>query len=198
MPIPAQPRRAGGWSQGATLAILVLVLAYLLAGRLDSGAPCAQPAPRSVAPQAAVVQTPALAATRLLARARALERTQMAELALAGRLEVAPPPEQLHPGIKLFDAFGRHMTVSMMAAGTKPKIHPQRCDACGICVKNCPAGCYSRATDDAVPTFTGGGCTGCWACYNQCPQGAFSGFASPTGPSAQYQGPAKASRDLFR
>ncbi len=93
-------------------------------------------------------------------------------------------------------AIGRLMTVDKMREGTRIRIDAGRCTRCGTCVQLCPAQCLTRASEEDVPRV-GKTCTGCWTCHNHCPDRAISGWGAPLG-AGRYEGPADASRRLFR
>ncbi len=108
----------------------------------------------------------------------------------------APAPAALWKGNKAMYAIGRMMTMDKMQLATNIRIDAVRCDHCGTCVKLCPVGCLTRASEDEVPTL-GTGCTGCWTCHQHCPQRAISGMGAPHG-AGRYEGPSPTTRDLFR
>ncbi len=116
--------------------------------------------------------------------------------AQAGRIDEAPAPEALHRAALFLDAAGRRIRRELIEPYSRPRFDAQRCDGCGTCVSVCPAHIIVQREEKAVPTV-GHGCTGCFACYNLCPTGAISAWASPGG-EAQYRGPSRAARAIFR
>jgi Pyruvate/2-oxoacid:ferredoxin oxidoreductase delta subunit/flavodoxin len=121
---------------------------------------------------------------------------RMVDRAERRALSEAPAPTDLWRSNRVMHAIGRLMTVEQMRQGTRIQIDPCRCTRCGTCVRLCPAQCLTRKSELDVPRL-GDNCTGCWTCYNHCPDRAISGWASPQG-AGRYEGPAPASRALFR
>jgi NAD-dependent dihydropyrimidine dehydrogenase PreA subunit len=124
---------------------------------------------------------------------RFLER--IVQRAATADLTRPPSPEVFHKAIKSLALMGRVMTRQQMEQFTAIGIDSRRCSTCGTCVKVCPSGTITRASDDEVPSV-GVGCTGCWACFNHCPEAAISGWRTPHG-RGQYRGPAADIRALF-
>lgn len=68
------------------------------------------------------------------------------------------------PYYKPRDRQGNHINILKV----KPKLDADKCDGCGICVRECPMGSIS----DAAPGIVSGICIKCCACEKFCPQGA--------------------------
>jgi uncharacterized protein len=58
-----------------------------------------------------------------------------------------------------------------------PKIDPERCRACGLCIKSCPFGALYES-DEGVPTLLPEKCAGCGECLAVCPGKAITMFHS--------------------
>jgi NAD-dependent dihydropyrimidine dehydrogenase PreA subunit len=108
----------------------------------------------------------------------------------------AVAPEELHHAALHLDALGKGIRREQVEPYSRPRFEAARCDGCGICVEVCPARIIIQREAKGVPVV-GDGCTGCFACYNRCPTGAISAWAAPGG-QAQYRGPSRAARALFR
>jgi len=107
----------------------------------------------------------------------------------------APAIRDLHRPMPGFGLMGRLVTRDMAAQATAPRLEAARCSRCGLCVKVCPAGCITRADDNALPVF-GPGCSGCWACFQHCPEQAIAGWKVGPG-EGRYAGPAPGLREMF-
>lgn len=68
------------------------------------------------------------------------------------------------PYYKPRDRQGNHINILKV----KPKLDADKCDGCGICVRECPMGSIGAAT----PGIVSGICIKCCACEKLCPQGA--------------------------
>lgn len=121
---------------------------------------------------------------------------ELKEKAAAFKAVNKPGPEPMPRGLPGFYTIGRRFNLDLAARATKIKVLPERCSRCGICVKICPAGCFTREHDDQVPLY-GEGCTGCWSCYQHCPEDAIAGVLTKPG-AGKYSGPSREMKDLFK
>ena len=61
-------------------------------------------------------------------------------------------------------------------ATTRPRIDPQRCCDCGICVASCPADAINRSSAGGAVTIRHAACIRCFCCQELCPEGAISAY----------------------
>ena len=72
--------------------------------------------------------------------------------------------DPIRPYYKPRDRQGNHINILKV----KPKLDPQKCDGCGICVSVCPMG----SIKEDAPGIVDGICIKCCGCEKLCPQGA--------------------------
>ena len=53
-----------------------------------------------------------------------------------------------------------------------PKVNEEMCTACGICVDDCPEGCYDL--EDVAKLARPDDCSECDICVDACPNGAIT------------------------
>ena len=53
-----------------------------------------------------------------------------------------------------------------------PKVNEEMCTACGICVDDCPEGCYDL--EDVAKLARPEDCSECDICIDACPNGAIT------------------------
>jgi len=122
--------------------------------------------------------------------------TELAPKAAAFKPENAHYPNNMPRGIPGFYTVGRKFSLELAGRASKIEVLPERCSGCGICVKLCPAGCFTREHEDQVPVY-GPGCTGCWSCYQHCPEKAIAGYLTKPGVG-KYPGPTRELKELFK
>ncbi len=75
-----------------------------------------------------------------------------------------------HPMTFRFSADITHKLFSL--SGVSVRINRDECKACGLCIKNCPAG--SIQIKDKTAVIDGKTCISCMTCHEICPEGAVS------------------------
>ena len=76
-----------------------------------------------------------------------------------------------------------------------PKVNPDKCTGCNICVRVCPMENIRLTGQKAI---TGDHCTVCLACVHACPQQAFTTNGLQTRKERQYRHPDIKLKDLLR
>jgi len=51
----------------------------------------------------------------------------------------------------------------------RPKIDPEECTGCGICVDECPNECLELDSEDVAALVNADDCDGCATCEESCP-----------------------------
>ena len=85
-------------------------------------------------------------------------------------LTAIPDPIEVpgdNPPLKYYTPLGVDGQPTMFLKA-KPQTHAELCDACGICVVNCPMAAISKEDPTQVP----GICIKCQACVKKCPTNA--------------------------
>ncbi|MBN1103529.1 MAG: 4Fe-4S binding protein [Deltaproteobacteria bacterium] len=75
-------------------------------------------------------------------------------------------------------------------SGFRPRIEPEQCTACEVCVGRCPPGAIKMG-EDGSPVTDMDRCFGCAVCASGCPEGAIVMEAKPGWPE-----PPRTTRDL--
>jgi uncharacterized protein (DUF362 family)/Pyruvate/2-oxoacid:ferredoxin oxidoreductase delta subunit len=107
-------------------------------------------------------------------------RTRLEEISVAGdRMEdfmvsdfVFPPTGHL---MSMFPGFMRRHARNWLT--TRPVLHPEMCEMCLICLKNCPAKVITKHGDSLK--FDLDKCIRCFCCQEMCPEGAITVESGP-------------------
>ena len=97
--------------------------------------------------------------------------------------------------------LGRPAVTNGMIHCLGPKVNPDKCIGCGICVKVCPMDNITlqpSAVSNQSVAITGDRCTVCLACVHACSQQAFVTNGHETLKERQYRNPQIKLQDLLR
>ena len=112
---------------------------------------------------------PSRVPTQRVAAARGLAPRDMGEIEIHGVLPTIPrfkPPTTL----ARFDPWGiGQRLVFRTLSRPRMRVDRELCNACGSCLRGCPAGAITLADR---PSFDFDRCIACYCCYELCPQGA--------------------------